>query len=53
MQRHQEFMIDLKKSGTKRVEDLHKEADALIIRHQSTSSSLCQFSIQIISDIDE
>lgn len=37
IQRHQAFMSDLKKSGQKRVEDLHKEAENLIAsRHQTT-----------------
>ena len=53
MQRHQEFMIDLKKSGTKRVEDVLKESDALILRHQSTAQSLNPTSTQIIADINE
>ena len=53
MQRHAAFMIDLKKSGVKRVEDVHKEADVLLVRHQSTAYSLGPSSAQIINEIQE
>ncbi len=53
MQRHVAFMIDLKKSGVKRVEDVHKEADALLVRHQSTAYSLGPSSAQIVNEIQE
>ena len=53
IQRHQAFMMDLKKSGIKRVEDVHKEADNLLARHQSTALSLSSSSPKIIADIQE
>ena len=53
IQRHQAFMIDLKKSGIKRVEDVHKEAEKLLARHQSTALSLSAASPKIMSDIQE
>jgi hypothetical protein len=53
IQRHISFMIDLKKGGVKRVEDVHKEADSLMARHQSTAMSLSAVSPQIINEIQE
>ena len=53
IQRHQAFMMDLKKSGIKRVEDVHKESEILLARHQSTALSLSSASPKIIADIQE
>lgn len=53
IQRHQAFMIDLKKSGQKRVEDVHEEANHLLSRHQTTAYSLSTSSAKIISDIED
>jgi hypothetical protein len=53
IQRHTGFMLDLKKGGTKRVDDVHKEADNLLARHQSTAYSLSANSSQKIAEISE
>ena len=53
IQRHQTFMLDLKKNGIKRVEEVHKEADTLLARHQSTAFSLSPNSPKIVADIQE
>lgn len=53
IQRHQAFMIDLNKIGQKRVEDMHKEANQLLARHQTTLYSLSTSSTKIVADINE
>jgi len=53
IQRHIAFMSDLKKSGQKRVEDLHKEAETLLARHQTTALSLSTHSPKIKAEIEE
>ena len=53
IQRHQAFIVDLKKNGVKRIEDLHKEAEALVSRHQTTALSMGPNSSRIIAEIEE
>lgn len=52
IQRHQTFLLDIKKSGTKRVDDLHREADVLILDKHHQHSQLDADIKEYLSDLD-
>ncbi len=48
IQRHQIFSAEIRKTGTKRMDDVRREADMLLARHHSKSAELGEF----IKDMD-
>ncbi len=53
IQRHQAFIGELKKSGEKRMEGVHAEADTLLARHQTTAISLGPDSEKVCGEIQQ